>query len=125
MKDVREVLEVLVGQAAPTASVCWRRPADYLEHLPVVQLSRFGGPSDYLERRDRCTVDVYSEDDASDIAEAIRNALAGYAKSVEGVGLLDEVACTTLPHNVPFSDPNVEQNTAEYQVTARLHQFEE
>lgn len=123
MKDVREVLEIKIQEAAPTVTTMWRRTVDWDQHLPVAQLTRTGGDNGYIDRTDRVVIDVYSPDDAEDLAETIRSALVGTNLFEEGLGLLDVVTCSVLPHPIPYADPNIEQSTAEYRVTARLTEF--
>lgn len=125
MKDVREVLEVKITDAVPEVTTMWRRPADWAEKLPVAQLSRFGGDRGYIDRTDRVVIDVWSADGAEDVAQKIQDAVVGFNLYVEELGLLDVVTCSVLPHPVPYSDPNIEQSTAEYRVTARLTEFKE
>lgn len=125
MKDVREVLEQDIKATIPELTIMWRLQPDYLEQLPVCHLVRDGGPDSFIERVDRLTVDIFDDDDAGGLAEKVKRELTKGPHFVEGLGLIDGVACSSLPHNIPFADPSVEQNTAEYQVTTRLDQFEE
>jgi hypothetical protein len=125
MKDVREILEQKLQEAAPEVTTYWRRTPDWDQHLPAAQLTRTGGENGFIDRTDRVVIDVWSPDQAENIAEKIRKALVGQCLYVDGLGLLDVVTCSTLPHPVPYADPNVEQSTAEYRVTARLTEFEE
>lgn len=127
MNDVREAVEKLINGLDPDLTVYWRLQPDYLDHLPAVALSVGGGAVGYIDRTDRLVVEVYGSADAdaqsaSDVGNMILQAIVNKPHYVEGVGQLDTVDCSVVPHDVPWADPNVELNQAEYRVTYRLGQ---
>lgn len=108
--------------AGKTATAYFRRPADFADHLPAVQVYPLpGGTESVIDRTDRIAVDVYAVGtDSMNVAEAIRAALCdGYPGRDTTAGYLDRIWPESLPVDIPYADPAVTQTQTVYRVTAR------
>ncbi|WP_152203633.1 hypothetical protein [Georgenia thermotolerans] len=118
--------------AGRTVELFYRLPADFTTRAGkpdgAVALVYTTGGSEGLDRVDRATLEVYAPGtDADDVAEAIRDAVAGdpILWGDEGqphdleAGYVDGIRCDVTPHEVPFPSDSVRQVNALYLVTSR------
>jgi len=133
--DTRDVFDELVhGKtfAGRKVELFYRLPTDYTTRAAkvgnAVALVYTTGGTEGLDRVDRATLEVYAPGtDADDVAEAIRDEVAGdpILWGDEGkphdltAGYVDGVKCDITPHEVPFPSDAVRQVNALYLVTSR------
>jgi len=81
-----------------------------------------GGTQGYVDRVDRCTVEVYAPGTAAVLVlERIRSALTNDDHPLDlQVGYIDRIVCDVLPHDVPFPVDGINQARAAFMVTSRL-----
>lgn len=115
------LLDGLVTASGKTLTTYTRLQTDFAEHLPAVHIVREGGQVVAgLFRQDRVNVTVYAfGNDAQDVAEEIRSAIADRDHYVEGVGLLDRVSVATVPTDVPYPSDVVAMCAASYLIDSR------
>lgn len=124
--DVREALFQLtngrVVLGSDTLTAYYQLTPDAFQSLPVVTISVDGG-SQGFERLVRANLDVYAAagtapgDIGNDLCSYLTN--GGAPHWIEGLGLIDSVVASVIPHDVPYPDPTIGVNNAQYRITVR------
>lgn len=111
--------------AGRTAKAYFRLPADFVDRLPevvpVLVYPLGGGTIGAIDRVDRVGVDVYGDGpDALDVAEAIVSLVVNDGMPHDlTVGYIDDITVETLPNDVPYPTPGVNQSQTVFRVTSR------
>lgn len=120
------VLVTALAAQFPAARVLTETPANLVEVLPCIQVTRFGGVDDVLSF-DEATldVDVYAatRDDARSLGEQVRGYLRGElpGQTVAGAFVL-RVRTLSAPSWTPHTNTGLRRFTSSYQI--RLHSIQ-
>ena len=99
-----------------------RLPAKFELALPIIRVTRTGGPDDGLNDRARIDVETFAATRPAswDLSEDARQAMLGAAHTVVAGRLIDTVSTDTGPRWVDYANDSVQRYMASYTVTSRI-----
>lgn len=119
--DVEQLVVLLLADALD-CRVSTELPAHIETVLPVVRVSRTGGPDDKITDSARIDVETFHSDRGRswDLAQQAREAMHAAAHTVVGGRLIDTVDTETAPMWIDYANDSVRRYTATYRVTSRI-----
>lgn len=110
-------------------TVFYELTIDYVDFAPAVLIYTTGGTEGFVDRVDRCTVEVYAPgEQAVRVAESIRRTVT-HPDGVEVdvamppdpplLRYFDAIETDVVPVDVPYADERVNLARASYRVTSR------
>lgn len=120
--DIEPLLVAYAATIPGISGASVELPNDVQSHLPFVQVTRLGGPSNYITERAFVDFDVFgaSRAAASDAARALQNALMHLRHTAPGGVLIDDVTITSGPIWVNYQDENVQRYVLSIEIDSRV-----